>query len=60
MSKSDKFVWLLASGESRKGGRLVQGAEHDVEPHGAEVVAEWVKTGAAKYADTPKAKKGQE
>jgi hypothetical protein len=60
MIETRRFVWLLGSGVSRKKAALIQGAEHDVESHGAEVVAEWVKTGAAKYADTPKAKKATE
>ena len=60
MSETKKFVWLIGSGYPRAGARLIQGQEHDIEAYGAEIVAEWVKTGAAKYADSPKAKKGQE
>lgn len=45
-----KFIWLLDSGVSRTNKPLMKGQEHLVSEYGEAVVAEWVKTGAAKYA----------
>ena len=47
--KEKYFEWLLDSCESRKGVKLKKGKIHNVGDHPAEVVAEWVKTKAAKY-----------
>ena len=59
MNENTRFRWLLGNGESRKCGPVIQGAEYEIEPFGADVVAEWVKTGAAEYV-VSKAKKVKE
>lgn len=47
--KEKNFEWLLDSCTPRKGGRLEKGKVYKVEGYPADVVAEWVKTKAAKY-----------
>ena len=47
--KEKHFEWLLDSCSPRKGGRLEKGKIYNVGDYPAEVVAEWVKTKAAKY-----------
>lgn len=47
--KEKHFVWLLDSCEPRKGPDLVKGEVHDVDKYPSHVVAEWVKTKAAKF-----------
>jgi hypothetical protein len=54
------FIWLLDSGEARSGKKLIHGREHAVADFGEAVVAEWVKTGAAAYAEKKKKKGGEE
>lgn len=51
-----KFVWLISTSYPRRGPVLEKGKEYGVEVYGEEVVAYWVKEGAAKYA---KEKKGE-
>ena len=45
-----KFVWLLDSQSARNGRRLIKGQTYKVADFKAEVVAEWVRTKAAKYS----------
>lgn len=47
--KEKYFEWLLDSCTPRKGGKLEKGKVYKVENYPADVVAEWVKTKAAKY-----------
>jgi hypothetical protein len=49
MAKKDKFIWLADSGEARRTGKLTRGQEHDTAAFGEEIVAEWVRSGAAAY-----------
>lgn len=55
-----KFIWLLAPGEARNGRKLETGETYSVGDFRAEVVEEWVRTGAAKYAAAAKTKSGGE
>ena len=55
-----KFIWLIASGEARNGRKLETGQTYNAGDFSAEVVAEWVKAGAAKYAAAAKTKSGEE
>jgi hypothetical protein len=52
-----KFIWLRDSAFPRTGPRLLKGKEHDAEAYPAAVVAEWIKTGAAKEVSEPIAEK---
>ena len=53
--KEKYFEWLLDSCFPRKGPKLEKGKVHKVEDYPEDVVAEWVKTKAAKYVkDKPK------
>ena len=47
--KEKHFEWLLDSCFPRKGAKLEKGKVYNVGDYPAEVVAEWVKTKAAKY-----------
>jgi hypothetical protein len=46
---NEKFTWLLGASVARNGKQLVPGADYPVSDFGAEIVAEWVRTGAAAY-----------
>lgn len=55
MAKDSNFTWLTESTSTRSYGgraysRLEQGKTYPTADFPAEVVAEWVKSGAAKYA----------
>jgi len=47
--KEKYFEWLLDSCVTRKGAKLEKGKVYKVEDYPEDVVAEWVKTKAAKY-----------
>ena len=51
-----KFTWLAPSSYPRRGPMLETGKEYSVSDFQEHVVAEWVRTGAAKYS---KATKGE-
>lgn len=53
------FIWLLDSTFPRRGPQLESGKEHDASDYQDGVVEEWVKTGAARWADTPAKKSGK-
>jgi len=56
-----RFIWLAGSCEaSINGRRLEQGETYAVVDFSAEVVAEWVRSGAAKYVKPGKDKPGEE
>ncbi len=52
MSKTH-FNWLIASQQWNQAPPLKKGATHAVKDYDPAVVAEWVKSGAAAYADVP-------
>lgn len=55
------FKWLLDSCYPREGRKLVKDKTFNVSDYPAEVVAEWVRTKAAKFVDSPdKSKKEKE
>lgn len=43
------FIWLLDSCFPRKGPKLIKGEKHKISDYPKTVVAEWVRTKAAKY-----------
>ncbi len=47
------FKWLLDSCTPRKGRKLEKDKTYDVSDYPAEVVAEWERTKAAKFVDSP-------
>ena len=49
-----KFTWLAPSCEPRRGPRLETGKEYSLADFEEHVVAEWVRTGAAKYVKSIK------
>ena len=50
-----QFIWLIDSQSPRYGWPdLVKDAVHNVDDYSAEVVAEWVKSGVAKWVDGKK------
>jgi hypothetical protein len=60
MAKEKKFTWIVGdtytrSREGRGGKHLIQGESYDVAGFNPAVVEEWVRAGAAKYADAKKA-----
>jgi len=60
MAKEKMFTWLVGdtytrSREGRGGRHLVRGESYDVAGFSPAVVEEWVRSGAAKYADGKKA-----
>ena len=55
-----RFVWLLGSGEARNGRKLETGETYRSEDFPEGVVAEWVRSGAAKYEKPGKEKPAQE
>lgn len=48
-----KFVWLRDSAFPRTGPKLEKGKEHDAANYPAEVVEEWIKSGAAQEVREP-------
>ena len=55
--EKNKFTWLAAdtfarSKGGKSGGHLEQGKAYDTANYDPDVVAEWVRAGAAKYAAT--------
>jgi len=58
--KETRFVWLAASGFPRRGPALIKGSEYAIADFDEAIVAEWVKTGAAKYLKTKPEKGGGE
>lgn len=48
--KNEKFVWLAAESVARNGKTLKPGQTYATADFPADVVAEWIKTGAAKPA----------
>jgi len=55
-----QFIWLAESCEARNGVRLEKGKTYGSSPFSPDVVDEWIKTGAAKWAEkAEKAKKGE-
>jgi len=56
---SGQFKWLLGSAQKWESGpELIPGNTYNVKDFSPEVVAEWVRTKAAKYVkEDPKAKK---
>jgi len=55
-----RFVWLLGPAEARNGRKLETGETYRVEDFREEVIAEWVRSGAAKYEKPGKEKPAQE
>lgn len=49
-----RFLWLAATCYPRRGPILEHGKEYAVADFGEELVAEWVASGAAKYAKKEK------
>lgn len=47
----EKFIWLERSCVARSGRKLEHGQEYFVSDFNEAIVAEWVRTGAAAYAD---------
>lgn len=47
--KKTHFIWLLDSCLPRKGKKLIKGEKHKTSDYPSAIVAEWVRTKAAKY-----------
>lgn len=58
--KNEKFVWLAAEGVARNGKTLTPGQTYAAADFPAEVVAEWIKTGAAKPVAAGKSERKDE
>lgn len=44
-----QFIWLIDSCFPRKGKKLIKGEKHKTSDYPKDVVAEWIRTKAAKF-----------
>ena len=47
----EQFIWVMVSQVPNSGAVLEQGKTYNVKDYGADIVAEWVRSGAAKYVE---------